>query len=172
MKELIVIVTALLAAYLYRETEFKKFMLQKKIELFSVFLTTAKICEGDAMWSIIAVKLDKKEKDVMELSKTINDILSPLRLNLYNAKLLLNNSHRLILETSFEQIKSLIIVSYTEKSTKISEIQSEFNKIENMFIDSLNETKKITPISNITKALRELFQKNKNHISNIPETHE
>ena len=62
---------AIIAAFLYRETQFKKYLLEKRIDVYSDFLKEADVCRRNGLTSIMQAQLDNENFDQQEIPQKI-----------------------------------------------------------------------------------------------------
>lgn len=149
-EHVIPLMIGILLGYVGRQTEFKKYLLQKRIDSYSDFLKEAEICRRDALSSILAAQLQKNEFDHNshnDLPMTVTKIFWPLITKKYSVKLVLDVKYQNEFEEIIRKLTSLTIhdhVADTE-DLKIQEIEALFARIEVIFINSINRTKSFIP---------------------------
>jgi hypothetical protein len=125
-----------------RQTEFKKFLLQKRIDIFSDFLKEAEICRRDAITSIFFAQLRKDDFDPNNLPRIVTTIFWPILMKKNAAKLILDDKFQTEFEEIIQKINSLTIRDYIANADdlKIQEIENLFDRIEVIFTKSIGES--------------------------------
>jgi len=142
---LITLIVGILLGLFSRHTEFKKYLLQKRIDIFSDFLSTAEPCRRDALTSIFAAQLDKENFDKQKIPELISKIYWPIILKQFHSSLILGKKQRRKFREHIKSLTSLTIESYISepKDVKTSEIENIFKDIEKIFEKSIDRTKSI-----------------------------
>ena len=104
-----IILSALIAALLFRHTEFKKYLLKKRIETFSIFLEEAEPCRRNAITSAMNAILDKKNFKETDLPHIIAKTYWPIILKQFSVKLILEKDHRKDFESIMKQLSLITI---------------------------------------------------------------
>jgi|GEM_PF-2571384 len=142
---LITFLFGILLGLFSRHTEFKKYLLQKRIDIFSDFLSTAEPCRRNALISIFTAQLDKKNFDEQKIPDLISEIYWPIILKQFHSSLILGKRQRKKFKEHIKNLSSLTIESYISdpKDVKTSEIENIFKDIEKIFEKSIDRTKSI-----------------------------
>ncbi len=91
---LVTLIVGVLIGLSSRHTEFKKYLLQKRIDIFSDFLSTAEPCRRDAVTSIFAAQFDKKKFNEQKIPELISTIYWPLILKQFHSSLILEEKQK------------------------------------------------------------------------------
>jgi len=90
----ILIIVALIGAILYRQTQFKTFLLQKRIEIYSFFLSEAEKCQRNVDTSILNTTMNKNEFDESKIPSIIAQLYWPMTISQFSVTLILDKKYR------------------------------------------------------------------------------
>lgn len=139
---IIVLIVGIVLGLLARQTEFKKYLLQKRIEIYSDFLEKSEVCRRDGITSIFRAHLDKENYDLKDLPNIITKAYWPIILKKLSTKMLLQDRYKTEFEKTINEIQSLTIDCHISdpKNLKIKDIEKSFLNIESIFEKSINKT--------------------------------
>lgn len=161
---LILISVALIGAYIYRQTQFRSFLLQKRIEIYSTFLAESEKCQRNACTSILNTITNKDKFDENQIPSIIANIYWPMIISQFSVKLILQKKYRIKFKEIIRKLPTLTIHDHTlikgEKS-KINEIENCFKEIESILEISIDNTQKIIPLSIKRSTIQSLWRKDK-----------
>ncbi len=151
-----IILSALIAAILYRNTEFRKYLLKQRIDTFSSFLKEAEPCRRNAVTSIFAAQLNKDEFDFNKLPNKIAELFWPIIINQFSVKLLLEPDHRSKFDEEIKKLSGLTIHAHmaNKEELDIDAVENVFKNIEIIMRESIDKTKSVSIIQEFQESLK------------------
>jgi len=165
--ELITSILALIIGFvvglLTRQTEFKKFLLQKRIDMFTAFLEDAEICRRKAISSIVQTQINKDNFNSNDLPHIITTIYKPFILKKQAIALILQKTLRVEFNNIIKNISALTLISHMSdpKDVETNKIEIQFKNLEKLFQISIDHTISFIQLNNqLETQLKEIRENN------------